>query len=127
MLKIAIPVIHVSDSRRAEEFYCKGLGFSLVASWRPNETNHDPCYMTLSRDGAQLHVTSFKDGVVGTWTSNVYVFVEDVDALYAELAAKGIATRPPVDQSWGTREVGVRDADRNVVTFGQRQAKTPPR
>lgn len=121
MLKAAIPVIHVSDSAKAEEFYCRGLGFNLLTSWRPNETNRDPCYMTVARDGAQLHLTSFKDGVVGTWTSTVYVFVDDVDALYAELRAKGISTmQPPGDQSWGTREISVRDSDRNVITFGQR-------
>src|SRR5262249_36995615 len=85
MLKTAIPVIHVSDTAVAEDFYCKGLGFKLVSSWRPDETRHDPCYMVLVRDDAHLHVTSFKDGVVGTWTSTVYVFVDDVDALRAEL------------------------------------------
>jgi hypothetical protein len=68
MLKQAIPVIHISDSVKAEEFYCKGLGFKLVSSWRPDGTNKDPCYMALVRDGAHLHLTSFKDGVVGTWT-----------------------------------------------------------
>ena len=123
MLKTAIPVIHVSDTAVAEDFYCKGLGFKLVSSWRPDETKHDPCYMVLVRDDAHLHVTSFKDGVVGTWTSTVYVFVDDVDALRAELVATGIAMPgPPLDQTWGTREIGVRDADRNVITFGQRIA-----
>lgn len=79
--------------------------------------------MTLLRDGAQLHLTSFKDGVVGAWTSTVYVFVDDVDALYAEFLAKRISMpSAPIDQDWGTREIGVRDADRNVITFGQRIA-----
>ena len=42
MFKIAIPVIHVSDSATAEEFYCKRLGFSLLFSYRPDETKSDP-------------------------------------------------------------------------------------
>jgi uncharacterized glyoxalase superfamily protein PhnB len=126
VLKTAIPVIHISDSVKAEEFYCKRLGFGLLSSWRPDETRKDPCYMALARDGAHLHLTSFKDGVVGTWTSTVYVFVDDVDALYAELAAKGMSLpSPPIDQTWGTREIDVRDADRNVITFGQRMARSP--
>jgi len=120
MLKTAIPVIHVSDSKRAEEFYCRRLGFTLLSSWRPHDTAPDPCYLTVARDGATLHLTSFKDGTVGTWTSNVYVFVDDVDAIYLELAAGAVTSGPPIDQSWGTREIGVRDADRNVITFGQR-------
>jgi Glyoxalase superfamily protein len=89
MLRTAIPVIHVSDSAVAEEFYCEGLGFNLLSSWRPHKTNRDPCYMVLVRDNAHLHLTSFKDGMVGAWTSTVYVFVEDIDALHAELVAKG--------------------------------------
>jgi uncharacterized glyoxalase superfamily protein PhnB len=127
MLKTAIPVIHVGDSRRAEAFYCQRLGFQLLASWRPDPARGDPCYMTVARDAARLHLTSFKDGVVGTWTSTVYVYVDDVDALYAELEAKGISMRAPIDQDWGTREFGVRDADRNLITFGQQRTPQVPK
>lgn len=123
MLKTAIPVIHVSNSVQAEEFYCAGLGFRVVGCWRPSGVTEDPCYLTLEREKVRLHVTSFKDGTVGTWTSNVYIFVEDVDTLYAELLSSGSAKpSAPVDQTWGKREIGVRDADRNVITFGQRIA-----
>jgi uncharacterized glyoxalase superfamily protein PhnB len=97
-----------------------------VGCWRPPGVTEDPCYLTLEREKVRLHVTSFKDGTVGTWTSNVYIFVEDVDALYAELLSSGPAKpSAPVDQTWGTREIGVRDADRNVITFGQRIETTP--
>ena len=119
MLKAAIPIVHVSDSVAAEDFYCKGLGFTVLASWRPDEANEDPCYMTMVRDEAWLHVTSFKDGAVGS--SAVYALVADIDALYAEFVAKGIPVpHPPIDQTWGTREISVRDADGNKILFGQR-------
>jgi catechol 2,3-dioxygenase-like lactoylglutathione lyase family enzyme len=52
MLKTAIPVMYISDAKRAEEFYCRRLGFTLLAAWRAQETNPDPCYMTVARDGA---------------------------------------------------------------------------
>jgi catechol 2,3-dioxygenase-like lactoylglutathione lyase family enzyme len=119
MLELAVPVIRVSDSKTAEAFYCGGLGFRVAAAWRPDGAKSDPCYMTLVRDGAQLHVHSFQSGASGE--SAVYVFVDDIDALYAELVAKGLAVQAPIDQSWGTREIGLRDADRNIVTFGQRR------
>ena len=120
MFQTAIPVIQVSGSIAAEEFYCKGLGFRLLSSWRPDETKDDPRYMTLARDGAQLHVHSFQSGTVGA--AAVYVFVDDVDSLYAELMSNGVSVSgPPIDQEWGTREIAVRDADQNVVTFGQRR------
>ena len=120
MFRSAVPVIRVSSSVAAEAFYCKGLGFTLLASWRPDEAKDDPRYMTLSRDEARLHVHSFQSGTVGA--SAVYIFVDDVDSLYAELMSKGIAVSgPPIDQEWGTREIAVRDPDRNVLTFGQRR------
>ena len=119
MFQTAIPVIHVSGSIAAQEFYCNGLGFTLLSFWRPDETKDDPRYMTLARDGARLHVHSFQSGTVGAGA--VYVFVDNVDALYAELLSSGVSVSgPPIDQRWGTREIVVRDADRNVVTFGQR-------
>jgi uncharacterized glyoxalase superfamily protein PhnB len=119
VFQTAIPVIQVSGSVAAQEFYCKGLGFTLLSSWRPDLTQDDPRYMTLARDGAQLHVHSFQSGITGAGA--VYVLIDDADGLYAELLSRGISVSgPPIDQTWGTREIVVRDADRNVVTFGQR-------
>src|SRR5436305_173612 len=62
MFQTAIPVIQVSGSAAAEEFYCRRLGFSLLASWRADQSKDDPRYMTLARDGARLHVHSFHSG-----------------------------------------------------------------
>jgi uncharacterized glyoxalase superfamily protein PhnB len=119
VFQTAIPVLRVSGSMAAQEFYCNGLGFTLLSSWRPEEAQDDPRYMTLARDGAQLHVHSFQSSIAGAGA--VYVLIDDADALYAELLSRGIAVSgPPIDQTWGTREIVVRDADRNVVTFGQR-------
>jgi uncharacterized glyoxalase superfamily protein PhnB len=123
MFQTAIPVIRVSNSLAAEAFYCKGLGFTLLSSWRPDETKDDPRYMTLARDEARLHVHSFEGGTVGAGA--VYVFVDDVDSLYAELISNGVlVSGPPIDQEWGTREIAVRDVDRNVLTFGQRRVRS---
>ncbi len=121
MLQAAIPIVHVRDSVIAEDFYCKRLGFTVLSSWRPSETKENPCYMTVARDEAQLHVTSFEDGQIGT--SNIYVFVDSVDALHAELVAKAVPIpHPPIDQTWGTREISVRDPDGNRIVFGERIA-----
>jgi uncharacterized glyoxalase superfamily protein PhnB len=124
MFQMAIPIIRVSSSLAAEEFYCKRLGFTVLSSWGASDTLDAPRYMTLGRDGAQLHVHSFPSGTLGA--SAVYVFVEDVDVLYAELLSHGVAVAmPPIQQEWGTREIVVRDADQNVVTFGQSHEASP--
>jgi catechol 2,3-dioxygenase-like lactoylglutathione lyase family enzyme len=115
MFKIAIPVLHVSSSVAAEEFYCGRLGFRRYSVYRPHDTP-DPCYMSLVRDGAWLHLSSFRDdGAAGTF---VFLVVDDVDALHAEFLAKGIPIDlPPTDQTWGNREMYVRDPDRNKISF----------
>ena len=119
MFQNAIPVIQVSGSVPAGKFYCDGLGFTIVSSWRPDRTKDDPCYMTLARDSARLHVHSFQSGTTGGGAA--YVFVDHVDALYAELVSRGVSvSSAPIDQTWGMREIAVRDPDRNVLTFGQR-------
>jgi catechol 2,3-dioxygenase-like lactoylglutathione lyase family enzyme len=119
VFKIAIPVLRVSDAAQAEEFYCQRLGFHLDFAHRSDDARPDPCYMGLSRDDARLHVSSFPgDGVYG---SAVHLFVSDVDALHAELVAKGVAIDAghPVEQDWGTREMYLSDPDGNRIRFAQ--------
>jgi hypothetical protein len=80
------------------------------------EAKTDPCYMGVTRDGIWLHLSSFSgDGVSG---GVVNLLVEGVDALHSELVAKGVRIDTgPVDQTWGTREMYVKDADGNCVRF----------
>jgi len=48
----------------------------------------------------------------------VFLLVDDVDELYAELVAKGIPNDlQPADQTWGNREMYVRDPDGNCLRF----------
>jgi len=115
MLKTAIPVLHVSSSTAGEAFYCTKLGFRVESVYRPTEAQ-DPCYMSLVRDGATLHLSSFRDdGVPG---SLVYLVVDDVDGLHRELLGRDVPIDlSPTDQSWGNREMYVRDSDRNKIAF----------
>ena len=120
MLKFAIPVLHVSDSRAAEDFF-KKMGFRARFAYRLDESRPDPCYMGVERDGVPLHLSSFSgDGVSG---GVVYLAVEDVDALHRELVEKGVPIHlEPVDQTWGNREMYVKDADGNSIRFIQEGA-----
>jgi uncharacterized glyoxalase superfamily protein PhnB len=116
VFKSAIPVLHVRRAAAAEEFYCERLGFRRQFAYRFDEARPDPCYMGLTRDGVWLHVSSFSgDGVSG---GAVFLLVEDVDALHAELVAKGVPIAlEPTDQTWGNREMYVEDADGNSLRF----------
>lgn len=118
MFKLAIPVLHVSSSAAAEDFYCRQLGFSRRFAYRVDEARPDPCYTGLTRDEACLHLSSFSgDGVSG---GVVYLLVDDVDGLHAELLAKKVSIDlEPTDQSWGNREMYVKDPDGNSIRFAR--------
>src|SRR5262252_8230896 len=115
MFKFAIPVLHVSSSVAATEFYCGRLGFSEDFAYRPFGGS-DPCYMGLTRDDVSLHVSSFSgDGVAG---GVVFLVVQDVDELFKELKDKGVKIDlEPTDQSWGNREMYIHDPDGNSIRF----------
>jgi len=108
-------VLHVSSSERATAFL-RALGFECESVYRADPSNVDPSYSLFKRDDAELHVSSFA-GVAGM---GIYIWVDDVDALHREFVQKGIAIVGPFDQTWGTREIAVKDADLNTFCFGQR-------
>ncbi len=116
MIRRAIPLLHVSNAAAAIKFYCHGLGFQLEFQHRPDGVTGDPCYMGMTRNGVWIHLSSFSgDGIAGGVANFI---VNDVDELHAEFAARQIPIdMPPVDQSWGSREMYVKDADRNCLRF----------
>jgi hypothetical protein len=79
----------------------------------------------VSLDGNQIHLSTFAgDGVTGT---AAYCYVDDVDALFHTFLQMGLKTpgnpespveEGPVNQTWGMREVYVRDPDGNTLRFG---------
>jgi len=74
--------------------------------------------MGVTRDRVWLHISSFSgDGAFGGVAN---LLVDNVDALHAEFLAKGVKIDlAPVDQTWGTREMYVKDADGNCLRFMQ--------
>lgn len=118
MLKSVTPLLRVTRADVAEQFYCDLLSFQQTFAYRPDDERPDPCYMGLQRDGVSLHVSSFPgDGVIG---GVVNVYVDSVDELHAELVGRGVAIDSgPVDQTWGNREMYVKDRDGNSLRFIQ--------
>jgi catechol 2,3-dioxygenase-like lactoylglutathione lyase family enzyme len=61
-----------------------------------------------------------KSSIASGWGSGgvVYLLVDDVDGLHAELVEKGVRIDSgPVDQTWGNREMYVKDPDGNSIRF----------
>jgi catechol 2,3-dioxygenase-like lactoylglutathione lyase family enzyme len=105
----------VSSSIEAEDFYCNQLGFKREFAHRGDNAKPDPCYMGVSRDGV---ISSFSgDGVSGGVAN---LIVDNVDALHAEFVAKGVRIDlAPINQTWGAREMYIKDADGKTIRFIQ--------
>jgi hypothetical protein len=54
-----------------------------------------------------------------------YLDVDDVDALRAELTARGAACSAPRDQPYGMREIIVTTVDGHRIVFGQQSRAMP--
>jgi catechol 2,3-dioxygenase-like lactoylglutathione lyase family enzyme len=119
MITVAIPVIAVSDSARAEDYYCRVLGFTRMSVYPPDAARPDPRYLGLARDGVWVHLQSYKPERAGM--TDAFFWVADVDQLHEEFRGRGAVVQlPPTDQSWGLREMGIRDPDGNVLGFATR-------
>ena len=51
MITSAVPVIAVSDSARAEDYYCRVLGFQKMFAYPPEASKPDPRYLARGRSG----------------------------------------------------------------------------
>lgn len=119
MFKIALPILGITDSARAERFYREQLGFQRKYAYRPNPSKQDPCWLGVVRDGAHLVLSSFEgDGPPGT--RNVQIYVEDAIALRQEYVDAGVPGLSELqDQTWGNLEFGLADPDGNRIGFAQ--------
>jgi catechol 2,3-dioxygenase-like lactoylglutathione lyase family enzyme len=115
-------VLLVADVGRSTAYYRDVLGFE-TSRWEVNPEH----YGYASRDGCHLHFARF-DGAQARPNHaeappdmfDVYLWVDDVEALHDELAGRGAAfLHGPVDQAYGFRELRVQDPDGYILAFGE--------
>ena len=116
------PYFPVPDVGRAVEHYKRVLGFEpeYVAGSPPE-------FAIVSRDGLSIMLRLVADATRispneaqgGTW--DVFFWVRDVRALYAELTTNGadIVYGPTAQPAYHMEELAVRDANGYVLGFGQ--------
>ncbi len=116
---MAIPVHRCRDFGRSLAFYTGTLGFELL--WRSDEPG--PVYAAVKWRDHEIHLSEHAgDGAFGAVT---YLPVDDVDAVHAELLARGFRPPPgssevhsaPIDQSWERRELYVDDPDGHTLRY----------
>jgi uncharacterized glyoxalase superfamily protein PhnB len=104
-------VLYVKDFARSLAYYRDVLGFSGDFVW-----GDPPYYAVLCLGDAAVHLNALAPPA----TSIVCIFCTGVDALYAELAARGATIKhPPQDEPYGMREFQVTDLDGHLLAFGE--------
>jgi len=103
-------VLQVPDVRAALAWFRDVLGFE-VQPWEDGSQ-----YGYASRGGVYFHLAPGPDPEL--WSA--YVYVEDVDALHAEVSERGAEViQPPTDKGYGLRDLLVRGPAGHLLAFGQ--------
>lgn len=121
-------MLEVDDVRATADFYVDRLGFEVTntleepdGDWAwANVRRGAVAFMFTERhthaDDPDADHTHPEEPVL---TGSLYVNVDDVDALAAELTGKVVLDFGPADQPHGMREIGVTDPNGYFILFGQ--------
>jgi catechol 2,3-dioxygenase-like lactoylglutathione lyase family enzyme len=109
-------VLAVPDLEKSAAYYRDILGFAVrweeASDWR-----------LVERDGVRIMLGHCPNDAppaeLGSHNWFGYLEVDGVDALYAELAARGAACSSPKDAHYGMREIVVTTADGHRIVFAQ--------
>jgi len=115
-------VLAVVDHRASADFYRDKLGFKLdleVEGW-----------FFMSRDNFKVMLGHCPDEVpaarIGNHSWFAYAYMDEVNALHAEYAAKGVKIiQDLADRPWGMREFGIETPDGHRILFGQEVGRAP--
>jgi catechol 2,3-dioxygenase-like lactoylglutathione lyase family enzyme len=114
-----MPTLRMTNYARGKAFYVERLGFQI--DWEHRFEPHFPVFMQVSRNGMAFFLTEHRgDCEVG---GLLHLYVDDVDAWYAEFQAKGVSVvEPPNNDLPGVRIMTVLDLDGNKLRFCTRLA-----
>ncbi|MEL6197911.1 MAG: VOC family protein [Pseudomonadota bacterium] len=115
------PIVPVHNVAASLRFYVDRLGFAVIQS------NPDSSAALIERGSVRLMLlrVAQKRALEATREYlSAYVWVADVDALYAELSPRladlpDYRVRPPFTQPYGAREFHVKDPDGFLLFFAE--------
>ena len=117
-----VPIFRCSNMKQAISFYTTVLDFEL----KEPGASPDDYVVALKNGDAELLLTRLEGDQKAAIAANVVVTA--IDNLFAKYLKRGLDTsakkdspvhQGPLDQSWGTREFYVTDADGNTLRFVQ--------
>jgi uncharacterized glyoxalase superfamily protein PhnB len=119
MMTGAATVLTVRDVEKSIAYYRDALGFAVTFQY-----GEPTYYACLCRDEVALHLREAGGPESLPGHGCVCIFVEDVDALHAQLVARAAkVVKPPQDYDYGMRDFDVVDLDGNQLVFGMATGK----
>lgn len=115
------PVLIVPEVQEALDYYRDKLGFE-VGAWEDNPA----AYGYAERDDCHIHFCQGEtprpnSEIVQPDLFDVYLWPDDVRALYEELQGRGAdLLHEPIERPWGMLEIRVQDPFGYILAFGQR-------
>jgi catechol 2,3-dioxygenase-like lactoylglutathione lyase family enzyme len=109
-------VLAVHNVRESAKFYVDALGFQIV--------NEPPGWIFVRKDSCMIMLGECPEDMhpseLGCHNYFAYLRVDDADAYYAQIKAKGMGSvREIEDKPWGMREFGVTTPDGHRIMIGQ--------
>jgi len=117
----------VRNVRQAAEYYRDVLGFSLDpvdGVFQPSPDEPGGVYAIVKRSNVWIHFQIRREGSAqrprSAFERDVYLYVDDLDALFAELQERGaVILQPPRAAPYGIREMVVEDLNGYRLAFGE--------
>jgi uncharacterized glyoxalase superfamily protein PhnB len=115
------PVLRYDDAPTAIEFLVRAFGFEVAADFRAPDGSvvHADLRWGPSTIGVSSISTSPPDSPWAGVRQGLYIVVDDPDAYYHRAMAAGADIAMPIaDQSYGSRDFGLRDPEGHLWGFG---------
>lgn len=115
------PVLPCADVRRSAEWFRDALAFTVTGLFEP-PGDDGAVYAIVERDGIGIHLQirrgpapAPRDAI----DTDVYVTVDDADALFERCRAAGVTIHRPIeDEPYGMRDFAIETPDGHRIAFG---------
>jgi catechol 2,3-dioxygenase-like lactoylglutathione lyase family enzyme len=120
MMHACAALFTVKDVMASRDYYRDRLGFDVTFQY-----GEPTFYVCLCSGDVSLHLVSASQTPRLPGNGAVNIFVDNVDALHAELVKRGAKVlKAPKDYDYGMRDFDVADLDGNMIFFGMESKKS---
>jgi uncharacterized glyoxalase superfamily protein PhnB len=125
-----IPLIAVHDMRAMLKFYRVALGMTVVSRY-PENGDEPPGWCALASGAARImlhegHHARNVSNSVGPGRITLSLYVTGIDALRADLVARGLRPGAIAQLFYGAREFYIKDPEGNELALVEFAASDPP-